>query len=54
MLRQLGHMTESNKLLQINTIPFIQGGFMNTLITHLQIIMMKSEMIKFLNLDNHY
>jgi len=34
-------MTEKNRLLQINTIPLIQWGFMSALMTHLQIIMNK-------------
>lgn len=38
-------MTEK-RLLQINTIPFIQSGFMSTLMTHLQIIMIKIRKIK--------
>lgn len=38
-------MTEK-RLLQINTIPFIQSGFMSTLMTHLQIIMIKIRRIK--------
>jgi hypothetical protein len=40
-------MTEKNRLLQINTIPLIHSGFMSSLMTHLQIIMIKIKVTKY-------